>query len=440
LVLPEESASLPSNRPGPSYKWFVVGMLWFICFFNYADRMAINAVAKLLKADYHLTNEDFGWIASAFMYIYALSAPFAGQVGDKLPRKLLILGGLVVWSAVTGATAFCRRFWEFVFVRGTEGLGETFYFPATMSLISDYHTKRTRSLAMGLHQTSVYAGTIGGTTLAGLLAEHYGWQSPFIVFGVAGVALGIVLALFLREPSRNEAERLELGALAETSVPPSVPILEFLHELIRTPSAVLLMAAFFGANSVGLVFITWMPNYLTEKFDMSLAMAGFSATFYLQMASVLGSVVGGALADQARKHFAGGRILSQALGAILGIPFIYLSGSTSDVTRLVLFLTCFGFAKGIYDANIWASMYDVVRPSRRATMLGLANMIGWGGAAAATSAIGVATTRFHVTMGQALASTAGIYAIVAVILILAGVVFAPRDIRHAELPQATSNS
>ncbi|HEX4071516.1 MAG TPA: MFS transporter, partial [Planctomycetaceae bacterium] len=360
-------------------------------------------------------------------------------VGDKLARKVLILGGLVVWSAVTGATAFCRRFWEFVIVRGTEGLGETFYFPATMSLISDYHTKRTRSLAMGLHQTSVYAGTIGGTTLAGLLAEHYGWQSPFMVFGIAGVTLGIVLAIFLREPSRNEAERLELGALDEATAPPAVPILEFLLELIRTPSALLLMLAFFGANSVALVFITWMPNYLTEEFGMSLAMAGFSATFYLQMASVLGSVVGGALADQARKRFAGGRILSQALGAILGIPFIYLSGSSTDATRLVVFLTCFGFAKGIYDANIWASMYDVVRPSRRATMLGLANMIGWGGAAAATSAIGVATTRFHVTMGHALASTAVIYAIVAVILILAGAVFAPRDIRHAEVPQLSTN-
>jgi MFS family permease len=426
-----ESEQPSLRRAGPSYKWWVVGMLWFICFFNYADRMAINAVAKVLKSEYHLSNEDFGWIASAFMYVYALSAPLAGQVGDKLARKALIIGGLLVWSAVTGATALCRRFWEFVFVRGTEGLGETFYFPATMSLISDYHTKRTRSLAMGLHQTSVYAGTIGGTTLAGLLAESYGWQSPFLVFGVAGIMLGIVLAVFLREPSRNEAERRELGAIDESSAPQAVPILQFLVELVRTPSAVLLMAAFFGANSVAMVFITWMPNYLSEEFGMSLAMAGFSATFYLQMASVLGSVIGGVLADQARQRVPGGRILSQSLGALLGIPFIYLSGTTTNATRLVLFLALFGFAKGIYDANIWASMYDVIRPSRRATMLGLANMVGWAGAAAATSAIGVATTRFHVTMGEALSSTAVIYGVVALMLVAAGLVFAPRDIIHA---------
>jgi len=92
-----------------------------------------------------------------------------------------------------------------------------------------------------------------------------------------------------------------------------------------------------------------------------------------------------------------------------------------------MFSDFFGLAKGIYDANIWASMYDVVHPSRRATMLGLANMIGWFGAGCGTTAIGVATTRWGVTMGQALASTAGIYAVVAVLLILAGAVFAPRD-------------
>ncbi len=70
----QDSSALPplSSRPGPSYKWWVVAMLWFICFFNYADRMAINAVAKVLKEEYHFTKEDLGWIISAFMFVYAL--------------------------------------------------------------------------------------------------------------------------------------------------------------------------------------------------------------------------------------------------------------------------------------------------------------------------------------------------------------------------------
>ena len=85
----EESISeLSTARPGPSYKWWVVGMLWFICFFNYADRMAINAVAKVLQDEYHFTDEDLGWIISAFMFVYALSSPLAGQVGDRFPPQV----------------------------------------------------------------------------------------------------------------------------------------------------------------------------------------------------------------------------------------------------------------------------------------------------------------------------------------------------------------
>lgn len=428
----ESAAMLSIDRPSPNYKWLVVGMLWFICFFNYADRMAINAVSTVLKKEYHFDNEEFGMIAAAFMYVYALSAPFAGQIGDKFPRKSLILGGLFVWSAVTGATAFCHKLWQFIAVRATEGLGETFYFPATMSLISDYHTKRTRSLAMGLHQTSVYAGTIGGTTLAGLLAESYGWQSPFLVFGGFGVGLGIVLAVFLREPSRNEAERFENGGAEPAPPPPTIPMAQFLGELLRTPSALLLVLAFFGANSVGLVFMTWMPNYLSENFGMTLMKAAFVSTFYQQIASVVGSILGGALADRARKRLPGGRILTQAIGALCGVPVIYLAGLTTHSRELILYLSLIGLAKGVYDANIWASMYDVIHPSRRATMLGLANMIGWFGAGCGTYGFGLATTRWKISMGEALSSTAAIYAVVAVLLFLAGAVFAPRDIRHAE--------
>jgi MFS family permease len=120
------------------------------------------------------------------------------------------------------------------------------------------------------------------------------------------------------------------------------------------------------------------------------------------------------------------------LGALLGIPFIYLSGTTTDAVTLIVFLTCFGLAKGIYDANIWASMYDVVHPSRRATMLGLANMIGWLGGGLATAATGSVMTRLHWGLGQVLSTTAILYALVAILLILAGAVYAPRDIRRAQ--------
>lgn len=420
------------DLPGPNYKWYVVGMLWFICFFNYADRMAVNAVASTLETQYGFTKAEIGWIISAFMYVYALSAPFAGQVGDKYHRKTLILGGLFVWSLVTGATAFCRKVWHFIAVRATEGLGETFYFPATMSLVSDYHSKKTRSRAMGFHQTSVYAGTIGGTTLAGFLAQRFGWQSPFWVFGICGIVLAVVLMVFLREPARNEAERMELQPGEKLPAdPPATPIWQFLGELTKTPTALLLLVAFCGANSVAMPFMSWMPYYLSTHFKMDPVVAAFTATFYQQFGSAIGAVLGGLLADRWRHKHAGGRILTQCLGALLGIPLVYLCGAATEVSVLVVLLSMLGVAKGLYDANIWASMYDVVHPSRRATMLGLGNMVGWGGGAIVTTAVGLLTTDGKMEMGPALGATSGIYVIVSALLLIAALVYARRDIGRA---------
>src|SRR5919204_371211 len=121
-------------------------------------------------------------------------------------RKTLIVGGLVFWSIVTLATALSTRYSHLVVLRALEGFGEAFYFPASMSLISDYHGKATRSRALGLHQSSVYAGTILGGVVAGYCGDYYGWRTGFYLFGGLGAALAVVLLFTLREPARGAAD------------------------------------------------------------------------------------------------------------------------------------------------------------------------------------------------------------------------------------------
>jgi MFS family permease len=142
------------------YKWFVVGLLWFVCFFNYADRQAIFSVFPLLKTRMNLSDIQLGIVGAAFMWVYAGFAPLAGLIGDRFKRKTLIIGGLIFWSLVTIATALSTDYVHLVIFRALEGFGEAFYFPASMSLLSDYHGRETRSRAMAIHQSSVYAGTI----------------------------------------------------------------------------------------------------------------------------------------------------------------------------------------------------------------------------------------------------------------------------------------
>src|SRR5437667_6542161 len=180
-----------------SYKWWVVAMLWGVAFFNYADRQAIFSVFPLLEREMHLTPLELGLLGSGFAWVYGLGAPFAGWVVDRVSRKTAILGGLHAWSVICLATIVSRNFQQLFLFRAAEGLGETFYFPASTSLISDYHGNATRSRALGLHQTSVYMGTIGGGFFAGLIAESYGWRWSFVLFGALGILLGLVLSRFL---------------------------------------------------------------------------------------------------------------------------------------------------------------------------------------------------------------------------------------------------
>ncbi|PYR94298.1 MAG: MFS transporter [Acidobacteria bacterium] len=393
------------------YKWSVVGMLWFVCLFNYADRQAIYSVFPLLKTEMGLTDVQLGIIGASFMWVYAMSAPLAGIIGDRFSRKTLIIGGLIFWSFITIATALSKMYWQLVLFRALEGLGEAFYFPASMSMLSDYHGRDTRSRAMSLHQSSVYAGTIAGGTIAGAMGQSFGWRSSFYLLGILGALLGLVLMLFLKEPVRGQAEVAD--APVQGKFPPRGGSRQ--NAGTNRPMVLILMTVFVGANFVAAIVLTWMPSFLYRKFGMSLAAAGFSSTAYLQVASVLGVLSGGVLADRLVRRQRAGRMLTQAIGLIAGVPFIFMTGWTVSIPVLILAMAGFGYFKGFYDANIWASLHDVVPTARRATAVGAMNAVGWVGGGMAPIAIALASQRFG--MSASISASSIIYLVVGLLLV-----------------------
>ena len=425
----------PRIASSPNYGWYVVGMLWFTGFFNYADRQAIFSVFPLLEKELGLDSVQLGLLGSSFALVYGICAPFAGNIVDRVRRKSAVLGGLFTWSVICSATALSRTFIQLLFFRAAEGLGETFYFPAAMSLISDYHGKRTRSRAMGTHQTSVYAGTIAGGFLGGLIAEHFGWRSSFIVFGACGVILGFVLMKLLVEPARGAADFRDYGAPLH-DVTQKMPIAEFLKVIWTTPTVLILMVAFMLDNFVGMVLLTWMPKFLYDKFHLSLALAGLTATIFIQLASMVGSPVGGWLADTLRQRFAGGRIAVQMIGLFGAAPFVIWCGQTLSVPSLITSLTLWGFFKGMYDSNIFAAMLDVVPPKARGTAVGFMNMTGWlVGAGSAPVLIGYIAGRS--SLGFAI-SIAAIALVLASALLLAAIFLTvDRDVEKLRLQSIT---
>jgi MFS family permease len=420
------------------YKWQIVGMLWLVCCFNYADRQSIFSVFPKLKEEYGLDAVQLGLIGSAFMWLYAFVAPLAGFIGDRVARKHLILGGCLFWSAVTALTGFCAKFWQFVTVRALTGLGETFYFPASLSLISDYHGRRTRSRALALHQSGVYVGTILGGWLGAWFAERHGWRTGFYFFGAAGVVLALILFRFLREPARGAADA-SADQTAPAPVPAAAPsVREVLQIILSKPTAWLLMIVFLGANFVATIFLTWTPTFLVEKFDFKLIAAGLSGSVFIHLASAVSAPCGGWMADGLARKFVGGRMMVQAAGLFGGAAFVALVGLTENVATLLLAMTLFGLCKGLYDSNIWASLYDVIEPRARSTVTGVVNAVGWGGGALGPMFVGIATKYGRhasavANMSEAIACGAVIYVLGGLLLLFIIVGRAKKDVLAAPL-------
>jgi MFS family permease len=415
----------PAARP--NYKWWVVAMLWFICFFNYADRQAISGVFPKLRNEFGFDDEQIGLIGSAFMWVYAGGAPFAGFISDRFRRKDLILGGCLFWSIVTMLTGFCAKLWQFVTVRAMEGLGETFYFPSSMSLISDYHSADSRSRAMSFHQSSVYAGTILGSWLGAWFAEKHGWRSGFYFFGAAGLVLAIFLYRFLIEPKRGHAD-------ATATQQSQVGFREALSLVFQTPTALLVMGAFVCANFVATIFLMWTPTFLVDKFNFKLATAGLSGSIFIHLASACAVPIAGWTSDVLAKRHPGGRMMTQAAGLFCGIAFIFMVGFTPNVNTLLVVMAMFGICKGFYDANIFAGLYDVIPPRARGTAAGIMNTVGWGGGALGPLAFGSFAKRGAGTavqnMSHAIAFCSLLYFIGASLLVIAIVFHSKRDVKR----------
>lgn len=395
-------------------------MLWCISFFNYADRQAVNSVFPLLGQEMGLTNVEKGLLGSSFAWVYGLCSPLAGSLVDRVRRKSAILVGLHVWSAICLATGWSRQLWHLLFFRAAEGLGESCYYPAATSMLSDYHGRATRSRALGLHQTSVYVGTVAGGWFAGEIGERFGWRWSFYVFGGLGIVLGFILQRFLHEPRRGGGE-----GPAESPAGPQPHAGEVLRAIFGTPTVLLLMGAFLCANFVALVLLTWMPEFLHVRHGLSVGRAGLVATVYIQSASLAGAVLGGWLADWGRRFTPGGRMVVQLAGVLAGAPFVFLCGRAESVTTLALVLTAWGLCKGLYDANIFAAVFDVVPPAYRGTTAGFMNLIGWLGGANAPVIVGYLADRRG--LGWAISSTSVMYLLASLFLLVAIVGFVRRD-------------
>jgi sugar phosphate permease len=197
--------------------------------------------------------------------------------------------------------------------------------------------------------------------------------------------------------------------------------------IVSNPAAALLLVTFLGANFVAAAFLTWLPSYIFERFDLGLSISSLTSTVW-PLSSLPGVLLGGVAADWASRKARGGRIRVQSLGLLLATPFVFLAGWSTSTLMLIGALGGAGMCKGLYDANIFASLYDVIRPEDRGTAAGLMNTVGWTGGFLAPTVIGFASERLG--LGVAIASTAAVYLLSGLLALLAAAFAERRPVEH----------
>lgn len=352
------------NKKG--YKWEVLLLLWIAFFLNQADRQVFNVVLPLIKSDLHLNDVEVGMIATVFNLIFALLVPFAGYIGDRYSKKWIIVVSILLWSGATTLTGFSSGVLMFILFRSTAtGAGEALFGPANYATLADYH-KETRAFAMSVHQTAYYLGIITSGFLAGYVGERWGWRSAFYIFGLIGIIHGIVLIFRLKDKSGAEEPEKDKPGLAES-----------MRVLFCIPTALILTIAFSGLIFVLVGYLTWTPVYLYEKFNMGLAEAGFHSMFYTHIAAFLGIIVAGRFSDKFAKNKPGLRLVMQAGGLLLAIPFIVLMGHSEVDISVYIGLAGFGFGRAFFDANTYSVLYDVIPEKYHASATGVMQMAGF---------------------------------------------------------------
>jgi MFS family permease len=394
-----------SNSPAGgkgAYPWILVGLLWVVALLNYMDRQMLSTMKPSMQIDIAELQSatNFGYLMAIFLWVYGFMSPVSGIIADKFNRKWLIVGSLFVWSGVTFMMGYAETFNQLYWLRALMGVSEALYIPAGLSLIADFHSSKTRSLAVGIHMTGLYMGqALGG--FGATIAAEFSWQQTFHSFGIIGIFYSLVLIFFLREKKSGvtaveETDTIKLNGKA--------PLFKGLGLLLTNISFWVILFYFAVPSLPGWGVKNWLPTLFAQNLNIDMARAGPLSTITIAASSFLGVIFGGILSDRWVQKNIRGRVYTSAIGIGLTIPALLLIGFGYSLFHIVGAAFCFGFGFGMFDANNMPILCQFVSSKYRATAYGLMNMVGVFSGAFITDLLGKSTDAGNLGKGFAMLS------------------------------------
>ena len=381
-----------------NYKWILLAMLSATYFLAQGTRQIFNSVLPQIKADFAgagITDAQLGLVGSAFTLVFGIAIPFGGVLADFFSRKWMIVVGTFLFSVGIFTSGLAAGVGLLVLAYGVvNAAGQALLPPSNSSLIGQFHVE-TRATAFSIYQIVFYVGIVVCSCVSGWLSGlgSGGWRKAFFLFGAISAAWAFALVFLLRDTP-------QVRSGVETEEKTSVR--EALGAFLSKPSALLLMAGlgFYFYAKYG--FNTWIINYLQREFpSMTAASASFHGVFWFYLGAVIGVFAGGRVSDRFAASRPQVRFDVNAAGLALCVPGLLLSAFAPTAALCIVGTALFGFATGVYDSNIYASLFEVVKPRYRAAAVGL---FGCGGSvigASGPAVLGWMNAHFSMSSGIA---------------------------------------
>jgi MFS family permease len=373
------------------------------------DRQMIATMRPSMQLDITELSQatNYGYLMAVFLWVYGSMSSFSGIIADRINRKGLIIGSLFVWSLVTFAMGFATSFNTLYWLRALMGLSEALYIPAGLSLIADYHSDKTRSLAVGLHMSGIYMGqALGG--FGATVAKLFSWQYTFMFFGGFGMLYAVVLVFFLQDNIKRE-----IRTAAQKGI---TSIIKSVTGLLSSFSFWIIILYFAVPSFPGWAIKNWAPTLVADKLHIDMSIAGPLTTISISLSSLFGVIVGGYFSDKWVQQNIRARVYIGAMGLSLMIPALLLLGYSNSIFIVFAAASMFGFGFGMFDTNNMPILCQFVPSSSRATAYGLLNTAGIFAGAVITDYLGKSTDAGN--LNRDFAALAGIVVVVIVLQLL----------------------
>ncbi len=338
------------------YPRLMLAVLTGLNILNYVDRNILFAVQSEIQKEFVVSKAEIGVLTSAFFFTYMFAAPLVGWMGDRFPRKNIVVFGIIIWSGFTLLTWFTHDYWQLLIRHAIVGIGEASYATIAPTLIADSFPLAKRGRMLSIFFLGLPVGSAVGYFAGGLIGYHWGWRMPFMIAGIPGFLLALLLWM-LPEPPRGQTEEIAPSNVRST-----------LSGLLRNVAFVIV--------SLGMALYTfavggmqvWIPTFLVQLRGMNLQTANIVFAIILGFNGVFATLLGGWLGDRWLKKYFGAYYSFSGIAMLVAVPFMVLAIYTKGKMMLpAIFVAVFLLLVGTGPSN--AALVNSVGPQIRSTAL-----------------------------------------------------------------------